>query len=114
MAGKFVTLAKILSIIGGLIMLAIGALGILYTFIDPFFNVPLGWGGIGLLSGLISSIILFAVGIFTFISTGVIKKSTSNVGFNAVTLIVLGIVGLLFGGGLWAILLILAGILMIL
>ena len=113
MAGKYLNLAKILSIIGGLLMLIIGILHLLGALGINLFEVPLGWGGLGFLSGLINSIILIVVGLFTLISTGIIKKSSTKVGFNGITILILGIVGLLFGGGIWAVLLIIAAILML-
>ncbi|WP_457557970.1 hypothetical protein [Candidatus Harpocratesius sp.] len=113
MSGKYLNLARILSIIGGLIMLIIGILHLFGALGMNLFDVPLGWGGLGFLSAVVSAIILIVVGFLTLISTGIIKKSRTNVGFNGITILLLGIVGLLFGGGIWAILLIIAAILML-
>lgn len=94
-------------------MLIIGVLSLLSHLNIFSYSVPLGYAGLGLLGALVGAIVLIAVGVLTLMATGTVKKSSSKVGFNGVTILILGIVGLLFGGGVWAILLIIAGILML-
>lgn len=107
------SLAKILSIIGGLLMLILGVLKLLGHLGINLFSVPGVYGGLGLLTGIFVPIVLIVVGLLTLIATGTVKGSSTKVGFNGVTILILGIVGLLFGGDIWAILLIIAGILML-
>ena len=113
MAGNYRGIAKILSIIGGLLMLIIGVLHLLSALGTHLFDIPLVWGGLGLFSGLIDAIILLVVGLLTLIATGIVKGSNTKVGFNGITILILGVVGLLFGGGIWAVLLIIGAILML-
>ncbi len=94
-------------------MLILGVLRLLSFFNIDLVNIPNVWGGIYNLGAILGPIALIAVGLLTLIATGTIKKSKTKVGFNGVTILILGIVGLLFGGDVWAILLIIAGILML-
>lgn len=115
MASNNSGLAKILAIIGGILVLADGVLSLLNVLLSEFnlgFNIP-GAGGFYSFSGLINSIIVIAIGFFILIATGTIKSSKSNVKFNGVTVIILGIIALIFGGYIGPILVIIAGILLL-
>jgi hypothetical protein len=110
-------LAKLLAIIGGIVILAEGVLGLLGA-LDIFtlgFGIP-GHGGLDLLGGtlsaIISAIIAIVIGIAVLIATGVVKGS--SVRFNGVTLLILGILGILFASWIGGVLVIIAAILLFL
>ena len=106
------SLAKILAIIGGLIVTIFAVISILrllsITIDFPWFTI---WGYD--LGGWINPIIALVVGILILIATGVVKSSSSNVRFNGVTVLILGILAFVFGDNLGAILVIIGGILLL-
>lgn len=106
-------LARILAIVGGVVIIVEGVLGILGLLdISLGFHYP-GEGGFGILSGLISIIIGIVIGVIVLIATGTIK-SRGNVSFNGITILILGIIGLVFAYGIGSVLVIIAGILLLL
>jgi len=94
--------ARVLAILGGLIMTIraiIAILSYLGTALD--FSMPLG-SGVNLLSGIIGAIVLLVIGIL------VLGRSYYR---EAVLLLILGILGILFGDLLGGILVIIAAVL---
>ena len=108
-------LAKLLAIIGGLIIVIQGVLALLSHL--EIFSFALGlpgeggfFGGVG---GLINAIIAIVVGIFVLISTGTVKSSNTKLGFNGVVVLILGILGIIFGSLVGGVLVLIAGILLL-
>lgn len=108
-------LAKILAIIGGLVILIQGVLALLNHLGIFSFGLGLpGEGGfLGSLGALVNAIIAIVVGILVLISTGVIKSSKTKVGFNGVIMLVLGILGIIFGSLIGGVLVLIGGILLL-
>ncbi|MHA1673879.1 MAG: hypothetical protein ACTSYI_09640 [Promethearchaeota archaeon] len=109
-------LAKILAIIGGILVLVDGVLSLLGILLDAFslpFNLPGGGGLYGGLGPLLNAIIAIVIGLFILISTGVVKSSKTKVGFNGIIILVLGILALVFGGFIGPVLVIIGGILLL-
>ena len=107
-------IAKILAIIGGILSIYGGVMKILgksglTNFIDLAFLASFAW-----LTGIVMGIIAIIIGLLILISSGVLKSKKTNLGFNGVVLLVLGILALLFASELGAILTIIAAVLMFL
>ena len=86
-ASKNAGIARILTIIGGAFMI--------YNAVMGFINA----------NNLINAIILLIVGLVTLGTTGIIKP-IAKVGFNGIVLIILGVLGIIFGslfGGIFTI-----------
>ncbi len=84
-----------------------GVLGLLGRTTTQFFNLGFFDG----LTDLIWGIIAIVIGLFILISTGVLG-SKKKVAFNGIVILVLGILGFLFGSNIGGILVIIAAILM--
>ncbi|MHA1519691.1 MAG: hypothetical protein ACTSRK_05855 [Promethearchaeota archaeon] len=109
-------LAKILAIIGGVLVVADGVIALLGIILDAFslpFNLPGGRGLYGGLDPLLNAIIAIVIGLLILISTGVVKSSKTKVGFNGIIILILGILALVFGGYLGPVLVIIGGILLL-
>ncbi len=108
-------LAKVLAIIGGLVITIQGVFALIEHL--GIFNFSLGIPGeggfLGSLGVLINAIIAIVVGILVLISTGVIKSSKTKVGFNGVIMLVLGILGIIFGNLIGGVLVLFGGILLL-
>lgn len=107
-------LARILAVIGGLVVLIEGALSLLgYLNVLSFsLGLPGEGGFIGGLGQLLNAIIAIVVGVLVLISTGTIKSKSTRIGFGAVSVLILGILGIIFGSFIGGILVIIAGILL--
>jgi len=104
--------ARILAILGGLIITIDGIIQVLGELsIALGFTVP-GGSNFGILSGLVRAIVCLVVGVLILMSAGVIKGS--KVSGSAITLLILGILGVLFSGYLGGVLVIIAAILLFL
>ncbi len=103
-------LAKLLAIIGGIVIVVEGVLGLLGKSMTKFFSL----GFLDALAPLIWGIIAIAIGLLILISTGVLGSKKAKLGFNGVVILVLGILGFLFGSNIGGILVIIAAILMFL
>ena len=107
-------IAKILAIIGGIVCViegvykVLGKSGLSKVVTLDFLAFLDGLGGIVL------GIIAIVIGLLILISSGVLKSKKTNLGFNGVVLLVLGILALLFASELGAILTIIAAVLMFL
>jgi len=108
-------IAKILAIIGGIlsiyggVMKIIGKAG-LTSFINLAFLADLG----ATLGNILFGIIAIVIGLLILISSGVVKSKKTNLGFNGVVLLILGILALVLASELGGILTIVAAILMFL
>ena len=117
MASNNSGIAKILAIIGGVLVVIDGVLSLLGQILSAFslpFDVPGGGGFLGTLGPVVNAIIVIVIGLLILVTTGTVKSSKSNVKFNGITVLILGILALVFGGWLGPILVIIAGILLLL
>ncbi|QEE16659.1 hypothetical protein DSAG12_02489 [Promethearchaeum syntrophicum] len=101
-------LAKILAIIGGILIIAEAILGMLGRGVTNFVELDFLVG----LGAVIYGIIAIVIGLLILISTGVISSKKAKIGFNGLVILVLGILGFLFGSNIGGILVIIAAILM--
>jgi hypothetical protein len=114
MASNNSGLAKILAIIGGILVLLDGIVSLLGFFeITLGFGVPGGGGFFNELGALVNAIIVIGIGLIILISTGTVKSKNTNIAFNGITVLILGILALVFGSYLGPILVIIAGILLL-
>lgn len=109
--GKFVGLARILALIGAIVLIVEAVLS--------FFNIfHFGTGSFlgelfgGVLGGIVGLIIVIVIGVLVLIAGGFVK-SNAKVGFNAIVVIILGILGFIFGSNVGGVLVIIAGILLL-
>ena len=102
---RYIGLARILAIIGAIVLIA--------EVVLRFFDISFGPGSfIGAVNSLVTMIIVIVVAVVVLIATGAIGSRT-KVSFNGVLIIVLGIIGLVFGSLLGGILVIIAGVLLL-
>jgi len=103
-------LAKLLAIIGGIVIVVEAILGMLGKGVTSFveFDFLVGLGSV------IYGIIAIVIGLLILISTGVLGSKKAKLGFNGLVILVLGILGFLFGSNLGGVLVIIAAILMFL
>ncbi len=108
-------LAKILAIIGGILVLVDGVLALLKIVLSAFNlpDIPGGGGLYGGLNPLLNAIIAIVIGLLILISTGVVKSSKTKVGFNGIIILILGILALVFGSFIGPVLVIIGGILLL-
>ena len=102
-------LARILAIIGGVIIVVEGVLGMLNKSVAKVVNLAF----LDALGAIIFGIIAIVIGLLVLISTGVFKSKKGKIGFNGVIILVLGILGILFASTIGGVLVIIAGILML-
>lgn len=102
-------LARILAIIGGIVIVVEAILGFLNGHIAKVIDIAF----LNALSAIISTIIAVVIGLLVLISTGVFKSKNAKIGFNGVIILVLGILGILFASTIGGVLVIIAGILML-
>ncbi len=102
-------LARILAIIGGIIIVVEGVLGMLNKSVAKVVNLAF----LDALSAIIFGIIAIVIGLLVLISTGVFKSKKASIGFNGVVILVLGILGIIFASTIGGVLVIIAGILML-
>ncbi len=102
-------LARILAIIGGIVIVVEAILGFLNGHIAKVIDIAF----LNVLGAIISTIIAVVIGVLVLISTGVLKSKSSKIGFNGVIILVLGILGILFASTIGGVLVIIAGILML-
>ena len=110
-------IAKILAIIGGVLVVIDGVFSLLNVALEVLnidFNVPGGGGFYAGLGATVNAIIVIVLGLLILVATGTVKSSKSNVKFNGITVLILGILALVFGSFLGPILVIIAGIILIL
>ena len=103
-------LAKILAIIGGIVIVVEGVLGMLGKAFSSFVKLEF----LGDLGIIVYGIIAIVIGLLILISTGVLGSKKAKIGFNGVIILVLGILGFIFGSNLGGVLVIIAAILMFL
>ncbi|MHA1475342.1 MAG: hypothetical protein ACTSRX_09520 [Promethearchaeota archaeon] len=102
-------LARILAIIGGIIIVVEAIWGFLNGHVAKVINI----GFLDALGAIVGTIIAVVIGVLVLISTGVLKSNNSKIGFNGVLILVLGILGILFASTIGGVLVIIAGILML-
>ncbi len=101
-------LAKLLAIIGGIVIVVEAVLGMLGKAFSNFVELEF----LGALGPIVYGIIAIVIGLLILISTGVLGSKKAKLGFNGVVILVLGILGFLFGSNIGGILVIIAAILM--
>lgn len=107
-------IAKILAIIGGVLVIIDGALSLLNELgITLGFSVPGAGGFLGFLGAIINAIITIVLGVVILISAGAVKSKKGKVAFNGIVVLILGILTIFFGSWLAAILVIIAAILLL-
>lgn len=102
-------LARILAIIGGIVIVVEGVLGMLNRSVAKVVNLAF----LDALGAIIFGIIAIVIGLLVLISTGVLSSKKAKVGFNGVVILVLGILGIIFASTIGGVLVIIAGILML-
>ena len=102
-------LARILAIIGGIVIVVEAIYGFFRGHIAKVIDIPF----LNVLDAIISTIIAVVIGLLILISTGVFKSKNAKIGFNGVIILVLGILGILFASTIGGVLVIIAGILML-
>ena len=101
-------LAKLLAIIGGIVIVVEGVLGLLGNSIAKVVNLAF----LDALSSIVFGIIAIVIGLLVLISTGVLGSKKAKLGFNGVVILVLGILGIIFASTIGGVLVIIAAILM--
>ena len=102
-------LARILAIIGGIVIVVEAIWGFLNGHVAKVIDIPF----LNTLAAIVSTIIAVVIGLLVLISTGVLRSKSTKIGFNGVIILVLGILGIILASTIGGVLVIIAGILML-
>jgi hypothetical protein len=105
-------LARILAIIGGVLMVVDGSIAILRD-LSISLHINYTGGGVSSIEGILGALFAIIIGILVLISTGVIRTHRVDISFSGVSLIVLGVLGIIFASTIGGVLVLIGGILLV-